>query len=307
MHTICSVHVDRQAYRYIQDEQKIHGKTQQKVNPKLKTKILHKSRPSEARFPTYGFLKIKENSQSAHLELQRQALLKTHFRDRTVFRHVWPGRFTTTAYGAFLQRCWKTWHWDSLAVRTWWCSSTYSFLQFDSYGTACFLNTVQHDVACSSPLQHSWSDNKVRELIAVEVLHTSLLNTTVVAFKVLPFGSYAPMPAPTPPFKTNLELVLWNGLQNCRCIIPDVIKSSKCFLFNIPFIFGNRKKSLGARTGVQARCSNTVVCLVAKNSLTESAVWAGALSWCKIHELLAKISGRFRLSFSRSLSRTSKQ
>ena len=45
--------------------------------------------------------------------------------------------------------------------------------------------------------------NKVRELIAVKVLHTSLLNTTVVAFKVLPLGSYVPMPAPSPPFINN--------------------------------------------------------------------------------------------------------
>ena len=64
--------------------------------------------------------------------------------------------------------------------------------------------------------------NKVRELIAVKVLHNSLLNTTVVAFKVLPLGSYAPMPAPSPPFKTILELILWNDLQSCRCITSDV-------------------------------------------------------------------------------------
>ena len=49
--------------------------------------------------------------------------------------------------------------------------------------------------------------NTVRELIAVKV-HTSLLNTTVIAFKVLPLGSYAPMPALSPPFKTILEMVL---------------------------------------------------------------------------------------------------
>ena len=66
--------------------------------------------------------------------------------------------------------------------------------------------------------QNMWYDNKVRELIAVKLLHTSFLNTTVVAFKVLPLGSYVPMPAPIPPFKTILELVLWNGLQSCRCI-----------------------------------------------------------------------------------------
>jgi len=81
-----------------------------------------------------------------------------------------------------------------------------------------------------------WSDNKVRELIVVKVLHTSLLNTTVVAFKVLPLGSYAPMLAPSPPFKTILELVLWNGLQSCHRITPDVIKvikmpSFKYFLY----------------------------------------------------------------------------
>jgi len=69
-----------------------------------------------------------------------------------------------------------------------------------------------------------WSDNKVRELVVVKVLHTSLLNTTVVAFKVLPLGSYEPMPAPSPPFKTILELVLWNGLQSFdvrhpRCVV----------------------------------------------------------------------------------------
>jgi hypothetical protein len=55
------------------------------------------------------------------------------------------------------------------------------------------------------------------------VLHTSLLNITVVAFKVLPLGSYAPMPSTRPPFKTILELVLWKAPQSCRRIIPDVI------------------------------------------------------------------------------------
>ena len=77
--------------------------------------------------------------------------------------------------------------------------------------------------------------NKVRELIAVKVLHTSLLNTTVIvlAFKVLPLGSYALIPAPSPPFKTILELVLLIGLQSCRCITPDVIKmpSFQYFLY----------------------------------------------------------------------------
>ena len=59
------------------------------------------------------------------------------------------------------------------------------------------------------------------------MLRTSLLNTTVVVFKVFPLGSYAPMPAPSPTLKTILKLVLWNGLQSCRCITPDVINVIK--------------------------------------------------------------------------------
>ena len=138
---------------------------------------------------------------------------------------------------------------------------------------------------------------------AVKVLHPSLLNTTVVAFKVLPLGSYATMPAPSPPFKTILEMVLWNGLQNCRCITPDVIKipSFQYFLY-----LREEKKSHWGLDPVNRQGVSTVICLVAKKSLTESAEWEGALSWCKIHELLAKRSGRFRLNFSRSVYSTSK-
>jgi hypothetical protein len=78
----------------------------------------------------------------------------------------------------------------------------------------------------------------------VKVLRMSLLNISVVAFKVLPLGSYALMPVPSPSFKTILELVLWNGLQSCHHITPEV-NVIKMPSFNISFIFGNRKKSLG--------------------------------------------------------------
>jgi len=90
-----------------------------------------------------------------------------------------------------------------------------------------------------------WSDNKVRELIVVKVLHTSLLNVTVVNFKVLPLGSYAPMPAPIPPFKTILELVLWNGLQTCCCITPDVISVIKMPSFQYFLYLWEQKKVTG--------------------------------------------------------------
>jgi hypothetical protein len=69
------------------------------------------------------------------------------------------------------------------------------------------------------------SDNKIRELIAVKMLHTSILNITVVDLKILPLGNYAPISVPNPLFKTILELILWNGLHNCHRIISDVIKT----------------------------------------------------------------------------------
>jgi len=79
--------------------------------------------------------------------------------------------------------------------------------------------------------------------MAVKVLRNSLLNTTVVAFKVLPLGSYALMPAPSPPYKTMLELVLWNGLQSCRCIIPDVINVIKMPSFQY-FLYLREQKNV---------------------------------------------------------------
>jgi hypothetical protein len=70
----------------------------------------------------------------------------------------------------------------------------------------------------------------------------------VVAFKVFPLGSYALMQVHSPPFKTILELVSWNGLKSCCCITPDV-NAIKMPSFQYFFIFGNRKTSLGARYG----------------------------------------------------------
>ena len=115
----------------------------------------------------------------------------------------------------------------------------------------CTTAKMTHMLLSKDVTSYTLWDNKVRELIAVKVLHTSLLITTLVAFKVglLPLGSYAPIPAPSPPFKTILELVLWNGLQSCRCITPDVINIIKMPSFQYFLIFGKRKKSLGARSG----------------------------------------------------------
>ena len=90
-----------------------------------------------------------------------------------------------------------------------------------------------------------WLDNKVRELIAVKVLHTSLLKTTVVAFKVLPLEAMHRCQRLVHPSKQ-----FWNWF--CGLAFRDAVvlflmssMSSKCLPFNISFNFGNRKKSLG--------------------------------------------------------------
>jgi hypothetical protein len=67
----------------------------------------------------------------------------------------------------------------------------------------------------------------------------------VFAFKVLPLGSYAPMPVPSPPFRTILELVLWNDLQSCRRITPDVINVNKMPSFQYFLYLREEKKEIG--------------------------------------------------------------
>ena len=89
------------------------------------------------------------------------------------------------------------------------------------------------------------SDSKVRELIAVKVLSTSLLNTTVVTLKALPLGSYTPMSAPSPHFKTILELVLCKGLHSSRCISPDDISFIKMPSFQYFLYLREPKKVTG--------------------------------------------------------------
>jgi len=49
--------------------------------------------------------------------------------------------------------------------------------------------------------------------------------------------------------------------------------------FNADLIFGNKKKSHGARSGEYGVCSNKVILCFVKNVLTDRALCAGALSW----------------------------
>jgi hypothetical protein len=54
------------------------------------------------------------------------------------------------------------------------------------------------------------------------------------------------MPAPSPAFETILELVLWNGLDSCHHITPDIINIIKMPSFQIILYLREQKRSLGA-------------------------------------------------------------
>jgi len=71
----------------------------------------------------------------------------------------------------------------------------------------------------------------------------------VVAFKVLPFGSYAPMPAPSLPLKQFWNWFCGMAFRAALVLLLMSSMSSKGLPFNISFIFRNREKSLGARSG----------------------------------------------------------
>uniref|UniRef100_A0A671ELN9 Ig-like domain-containing protein n=1 Tax=Rhinolophus ferrumequinum TaxID=59479 RepID=A0A671ELN9_RHIFE len=82
---------------------------------------------------------------------------------------------------------------------------------------------------------------RVCELILENVLQTSLMNITTVTFKVIPLGSYASMPVPSPPFKAILELFFWNGPHRCRSTL-DVLTVIKMSSFQY-FLYLQVKKS----------------------------------------------------------------
>jgi len=67
----------------------------------------------------------------------------------------------------------------------------------------------------------------------------------MVTFKVLPLLSYVPMPAPSYPSKQFWNWFLWNGLQSCRRITPDVISVTKMPSFQYFLYLQEQEKVTG--------------------------------------------------------------
>ena len=73
--------------------------------------------------------------------------------------------------------------------------------------------------------------------------------------------------------------------------ISSIVAKRRPFmgLFNL----GNRKKSQGAKSGEYGGWGMITLLFLAKKLRTSNDEWAGALSWCKSHELFFHKSGRF--------------
>ncbi|GFY00303.1 hypothetical protein TNCV_4711051 [Trichonephila clavipes] len=76
--------------------------------------------------------------------------------------------------------------------------------------------------------------------------------------------------------------------------------------FQSRFYLQNQNNSHGAKSGEYDARSSTRLRLSAKYRFTDSALWAGALFWCKIHELFFHNSCRFLRTRSRSVTKTDK-
>jgi len=100
-----------------------------------------------------------------------------------------------------------------------------------------------------------------------------------VTFKVLPFSNYAPTLTMLPPFKTFLEHLLWNSFQ-CSRHISFSLSSISWNLrpFKADFTFWNSHKLFGIKSGEQGGWSITVINFWTTNRITDSTLWAGALS-----------------------------
>jgi hypothetical protein len=83
--------------------------------------------------------------------------------------------------------------------------------------------------------------------------------------------------------------LLWNSFQ-CHHHIFFMTSISWNHPLKASFIFRNSQKLLEAKSGKEGGCSISVINFCARNCLTESALWAGAVWWLRI-QLLGQSSG----------------
>ena len=126
----------------------------------------------------------------------------------------------------------------------------------------------------------------------------------MIAFKIVPFLIDTQLQTMLPMFKAIRSSCSVRLLRTSAVFAFTLSTDTKWVHLSTDSIFGNKQKLQEVRSGEQGGCSSTVMFLVAKNCFTDSALWAGTLSWCKIHLFLHN-SGHFLLTRSCNFVKTS--
>ena len=109
-----------------------------------------------------------------------------------------------------------------------------------------------------------------------------------IPFKAIPSRYNALMPTFFPIVETLVKFDFRNCHQRLLRFGLNLFNRVKTVSSEWSFEIGDSQKSHGAKSGEYGGCGTICVEFLAKWSRRTSAVWDGALSWCKNHELSAQ-------------------
>ena len=134
-------------------------------------------------------------------------------------------------------------------------------------------------------------------------VHTSAL---VLCFEVVPIWLNHTLPAVLPRIlKQSSNADFGMAFSSRVALLWIVSMSSNRFPLSAIFKFGNIQKSQGAMSGLYGGWRSCTILCFAENCCTRIDECAGALSWWRSQSPLDEKHGRFLLTASRNLFRTS--
>ena len=151
-------------YVYMVNEKSMAIPTESESTPQYKTKVLHKHKPSEAWFPSFISLTIKEDALSVHLRVSMQDLQETAYY-RTLLSSAtcdwgYLPRLATKRPSRAVARCGSADR-DLCMFRAWWCFTTFSYCSSEileqHVSGRIYKTRWTSSMACSFPrLQFLW-------------------------------------------------------------------------------------------------------------------------------------------------------
>jgi hypothetical protein len=100
-------------------------------------------------------------------------------------------------------------------------------------------------------------------------------------------------------FKAIPQKTFCKAIQDLRHFCVHTFHRHKMGSFDHGLDLWEEVAVAGERSGEKGGCSSTVMFLLVKHCFTENVLWAGMLSWCKIHPFLHN-AGYFLLTCSRN-------